>query len=55
VILAVPTHKIAELSINPNYSYPVINYNVKGNVELRNSWGTIEEKSKINIKNDGSF
>jgi hypothetical protein len=55
VILAVPTHKIAEIGINPNYSYAVINYNVKGNVELRNSWGIIEEKPKINAKNDGSF
>lgn len=55
VILAVPTHKIAELGINPNYSYSFLNQNAKGNLELRNSWGTIEEKPKVNLKNDGSF
>lgn len=55
VILAVPNERIASLGINPNYSYNVINYTAKGTLELRNSWGTLEERSKISFKPEGTF
>lgn len=55
VVQAVPTVRIVALGINPNYSYSVINYSAKGSLELRNSWGTIEEKSKTSIRSDGNF
>lgn len=55
MVLAVPNEKIAALGINPNYSYNVINFSAKGSVELRNSWGTIEERSKISHKAEGIF
>lgn len=49
-----PTEKISALGINPNYSYSVINYSSKG-MELRNSWGTLEERSKVNVGAEGNF
>ncbi len=54
VVQAVPTEKIGALGANPNFSYSVINFSNKG-VELRNSWGTLEERSKITFKPEGNF
>lgn len=54
MVQVVPTERIAALGINPNYSYSVINYSSKG-LELRNSWGTLEERSKVNIRAEGNF
>lgn len=54
VVQAVPTEKISALGVNPNYSYSVINYSNKG-IELRNSWGTLEERSKLSFRAEGNF
>ena len=54
VVQAVPTERIASLGVNPNFTYSVIAYNNKG-IELRNSWGTLEERSKISFKSEGNF
>ena len=32
----------------------MINFSSKG-VELRNSWGTLEERSKVSIRSEGNF
>ncbi|CAM6002506.1 unnamed protein product, partial [Sphagnum balticum] len=55
VILAIPSEKITALGVNPNYSLSVINYNNKGGLELRNSWGTLEERSKASFSKEGVF
>jgi hypothetical protein len=55
VVLAVPNHKISTLGLNPNYSYNVTAFSPKGLLELRNSWGTLEERANINLKSDGIF
>ena len=49
-----PTEKAASLGVNPNYSYSVISFSNKG-IELRNSWGTIEERSKLSFRSEGNF
>lgn len=54
VVQAVPTEKIAALGVNPNYTYSVINFSNKG-IELRNSWGTLEERSKASFRAEGNF
>lgn len=54
VVQAVPTEKIAALGVNPNYSYSVISFSNKG-IELRNSWGTLEERSKLSFRSEGNF
>lgn len=50
-----PNERIVSLGLNPNYSYNVINYTSKGTLELRNSWGTLEERPKITFKPEGTF
>ncbi len=42
IILAVTNEKVASVGLNPNYSYPLINFTSKGAMELRNSFGTLE-------------
>ena len=54
MVQAVPTERIASLGVNPNYSYSVISFSNKG-IELRNSWGTIEERSKLSFRPEGNF
>jgi hypothetical protein len=54
-VLAIPNEKIASVGLNPNFSYPLINYTAKGSMELRNSFGTLEERSKISFKAEGNF
>lgn len=55
IVLAVPNEKISTLGLNPNYSYPLINFTAKGSMELRNSFGTIEERSKLSFRPEGTF
>lgn len=55
IVLAVPNVKIATIGLNPNFSYPLINLTGKGSMELRNSFGTLEERSKINFRPEGTF
>lgn len=55
VVQAVPTEKISALGVNPNFSYSVINFSAKGSLELRNSWGTLEERSKTSFRPEGNF
>lgn len=55
LVLVVPNEKIASLGLNPNFSYPLINFTAKGSMELRNSFGTIEERSKISFRPEGTF
>ena len=54
VVQAVPTERIAALGVNPNFSYSVINFTGRG-LELRNSWGTLEERPKTNFRAEGTF
>lgn len=54
-VLAVPKEEILSLGLNPNHSFPVINCKSNGNFELRNSWGTLEERPKISISREGVF
>jgi hypothetical protein len=50
----VPNSKIEELGLNSKYNLGVIGYGNKG-LELRNSWGTFIEKSRINFSKEGLF
>jgi hypothetical protein len=50
----VPNSKIEELGLNSKYNLGVIGYGSKG-FELRNSWGTFVEKSKLNLSKEGLF
>lgn len=54
-VLAVPRSEVVSLGLNPNHSFAVINCKSNGGVELRNSWGTIEERSKLSISKEGLF
>lgn len=53
-ILAVPNENIAKAGLNPNYALNVVSAN-KGNLGLRNSWGTIDQKTSLNINKEGAF
>ena len=53
--MAVPNERIANYGLNPNLSYSVISFTNKGGLELRSSFGTVEERSKISIRNEGTF
>lgn len=53
--MAVPNAKIATVGVNPNFSYQLINFTAKGSMELRNSFGTLEERSKISFRPEGTF
>jgi hypothetical protein len=55
VVIAVPREGITAIGLNPNYSLSVINCKSNGGVELRNSWGTIEERSKLKLSKEGVF
>lgn len=55
VVMAVPREDITTLGLNPNYSLSVVNCKANGGLELRNSWGTIEERSKLNLSKEGVF
>ena len=54
-VIAVPNSKISALGLNPNYSLSVLKCNSKGALELRNSWGTITERSNISLSKEGVF
>lgn len=43
------------MGLDPSYSFNVLNVNNKGGFELRNSWGTVEERSKITFSKEGQF
>jgi hypothetical protein len=56
VVLAVPNEKIAALGLSPNFSYSVLSHSsAKGSLELRNSFGTLEEKTKVSLRAEGNF
>lgn len=55
IVIAVPKEEIKSLGLNPNYSLSVIRCKSNGGLELRNSWGTIEERSKLNLSKEGVF
>ena len=55
VVMAVPNERIASYGFNPNLSYSVISLTSKGGLELRNSFGTLEERSKVSIRAEGTF
>ena len=52
---AVPQAKIQEKGLNPNLTLSVIGVNSRGSYEIRNSFGTIDQKSKINFSKEGVF
>ncbi len=54
-VLAVPKQDILSLGLNPNHSFAVINCKSNGGLELRNSWGTLEERTKLSISKEGVF
>lgn len=54
-VLAVPKQEAISLGLNPNHSFAVINCKSNGGLELRNSWGTLEERSKLSISKEGVF
>lgn len=54
-VLAVPKPEIQSLGLNPNNSLTVISSKSNGGLELRNSWGTLEEKSKLAFSKEGVF
>lgn len=43
------------LGLNPNHSFAVINCKSNGGLELRNCWGTLEERTKLSISKEGVF
>ena len=53
--MAVPNERIANYGFNPNLSYSVISFTSKGGLELRASFGTVEERSKIPLRAEGTF
>lgn len=53
--MAVPNERIGNYGFNPNLSYSVISFTSKGGLELRSSFGTVEERSKISIRPEGTF
>ena len=55
MVQAVPNAKIQEKGLNPNYTLSVIGVNSRGSYEIRNSFGTLDQKSKFNISKDGVF
>lgn len=54
-VLAVPKPEIISLGLNPNNSLTVLNIKSTGGLELRNSFGTIEERSKLTFNKEGAF
>ena len=48
-VIAVPNNKIVDLGLNPNYSFNVLKCSGKGGLELRNSWGTINERPNVSL------
>lgn len=54
-VIAVGNEKALQVGLNPNYSFNVLKCDPKTGLEMRNSWGSIEERSKLNTSGDGSF
>ena len=54
-MIAVPTNKIVDLGLNPNYSFSVLKCSGKGALELRNSWGTVKERPNVSLSREGVF
>lgn len=53
-VMAVPNESVLKYGFNPNYTFNVLSAG-KGNLMLRNSWGTIEQKSSIPLDKEGRF
>lgn len=54
-VIAVPKQEVLSLGLNPNHSFAVINCKSNGGLELRNCWGTLEERTKLSISKEGVF
>lgn len=48
-IVAVPKKGIEELGIDAAYNLGITNIGSRGELELRNSWGTIVERPRLNF------
>jgi len=53
-IMAIPNENVLKFGFNPNYALNVVSAG-KGNLILRNPWGTITEKSSITTDREGRF
>ena len=54
-IVAVPKKGIEELGIDAAYNLGITNIGSRGELELRNSWGTIVERPRLNFNREGIF
>ncbi len=52
--MAVPNQNVLKFGLNPNFSLNVVSSS-KGGLSLRNSWGTIEQKSSLPTNKEGVF
>lgn len=43
------------MGLNPDYGLNVIGINQRGNFEMRNPWGSLEEKAKTVSTREGTF
>lgn len=55
MVQAVPQPRIQDKGLNPNLTLSVIGVNSRGSYEIRNSFGTVDQKSKLNISKEGVF
>lgn len=52
--MAVPNKSIEDLGLNSRFVLSIIGLTSRG-LELRNSWGTTAERSKVNFSKEGVF